>query len=102
MDGTGFIGSMVEAGEGVLLLRGALPADVGARVREHLDDLLGAGVRHVRVDAREAVGVDEQVLRALTAAQDRLAPRRGMVSIVGLDVAGVRATVSTSAGVAAA
>lgn len=84
MGDTGFIGSMMEGGEGLLLLRGVLPPDAGTRVAEHLDDLLAAGARHVRVDGRGAAGVDEDVLHALVDAQQRLVSRRGMVSVVGL------------------
>lgn len=84
MTAAGFIGSMIEADEGLLLLRGTLPPDADVRVREHLDSLLSAGARHVRVDARGADGVGEDVLRVLVGVQSRLAARRGMVSVVGL------------------
>jgi hypothetical protein len=88
MDGfgsrTGFVGSMAEGEEGLVVLRGEQGSEVVARVAEHLRALLAAGVRHVRVDAHGARGLDPDLLPVLTGTQARLNARGGMLSATGL------------------
>lgn len=81
---TGFVGSVLEGDEGLLVLRGAQDRDAARRVAEHLRTLLAAGARHVRVDARGASGLDADLLPVLGGIQARLNLRRGVLTVSGL------------------
>jgi hypothetical protein len=81
---TGFVGSVLDGDEGLLVLRGAQDRDVASRVAEHLRTLVVAGARHVRVDARGASGLGPEVLPVLGRTQARLTVRRGMLTVSGL------------------
>ncbi|HEY2194822.1 MAG TPA: hypothetical protein VGH76_21350 [Actinomycetospora sp.] len=81
---TGFVGSVLDGDEGLLVLRGAQDGDVAPRVAEHLRTLLVAGARHVRVDARGASGLGADLLPVLGRIQTRLNLRRGVLTVSGL------------------
>jgi hypothetical protein len=81
---TAFVGSVVEGEDGLLVLRGEQGPDAVARVAEHLRALVVAGVRHVRVDARGASGLESDLLPVLCRAQARLNVRRGLLTVSGL------------------
>jgi hypothetical protein len=80
----GFVGSLLEGDEGLLVVRGAQGAAAARRVGEHLRSLLVAGARHVRLDARGATGLHDDLLPVLGRAQARLNVRRGVLTVTGL------------------
>jgi hypothetical protein len=81
---TGFVGSVLEGDEGLLVVRGAQGAQAAGRIGEHLRTLLVAGARHVRVDARGASGLHDDLLPVLGRVQARLNLRRGVLTVAGL------------------
>lgn len=90
---TGFVGSMLDGDEGLLVVRGAHTADASRRVGEHLRSLLVAGARHVRLDARGATGLHDDLLPVLGRAQARLNVRHGVLTVAGLHLEEVTAAV---------
>jgi hypothetical protein len=83
----GFVGSVLDGDEGLLVLRGPQAPDAAWRVGEHLHALYVAGARHVRVDAHGASGLEADLLPVLLHAQHLLSRKRGMLSVTGLGLA---------------
>jgi hypothetical protein len=78
--GSGFGG----LGEARIVLRGEIDSDALRLLGRHLDGFLAARTRFITLDATGVTGADARIVEVLGAAQRRLAPRRGLLTTVGL------------------
>jgi hypothetical protein len=81
---TGFVGSLLDGDEGLLLLRGPQGRNAPTLIADHLRALGAAGARHIRVEAGAASGLDVDLLPVLGREQSRVNARGGVLSVRGL------------------
>jgi hypothetical protein len=85
VNGSSFVGSAFAlAGEARIVLRGEIDSDALERLSGHLDGFIAARTRFITVDATGVTGADPRIVEILGETQRRLAPRWGLLSIVGL------------------
>lgn len=84
--GASFIGSFLDDPEdGLIVLRGDLGAATVDRLGCHLDTFLAGPTRFLMLDARAVDSYHGDLLNLLARTQHRLATRRGMLQVRGLD-----------------
>lgn len=87
---TSFIGSFLDDPEdGLIVLRGDLGAAAVDRLGCHIDTFLAGPTRFLMLDARAVDSYHGDLLSLLARTQRRLATRRGMLQLRGLDPARV-------------